>query len=339
MPEQTPRPAQTNSSGAGAALSPGEFERLLGRSQKALQQGNRAGACALTRALTRQYPDDPRAWLFLADITNDPHESQAAREHARRLQSPAAREHARAAPAHLPRWFYPFASALLLIALIWFVGSTFLDTEQAVRPQAQELSSVPQPGAAPTTTPLPGVVARISTSTPTRIPPTPTLAPSPIPRPTVQSLGTILQHDGWHATLLQPDYAQLLSESVAEVQAQGQFALVVLAVGNTETTARHIPPELFGLLDDQGRLYRPVPGASSAYLTVYERGQRGDLALEDAIPPGGGMFSVPLLFDVPPDVNELILTMGPTTAQGWQFLQRAPASGEPAPSATPNAGP
>jgi hypothetical protein len=343
VPEPTPRPSQSNSPGADATLSPGEFERLLSRSEKALLQGNRAGACALTRALTRQFPGEPRAWYLLADISDDPQESQAAQEQARRLQSRSSGAAAQAAAARLPRWVYPFASALLLIALIWFIGSTWLDTEQAARPQAQELASA-LPDADPTRTPLPGVVARTtststSTSTPTSIPPTPTVAPSPMPRPTVQGMGTILQHDGWHATLLQPDYAQLLSESVADVQARGQFALVVLAVGNTATDARRIPPELFGLLDDQGRLYRPVPGASSAYLNVYERGQRGDLALEDAIPPGGGMFSVPLLFDVQPDVNELVLTMGNDAAQGWQFLQRAPASGEPVPTATPNAGP
>jgi hypothetical protein len=344
--QETARPAQTDSSGTGAGLSPGEFERLLGRSEKALQQGNRAGACALARALTRQYPDEPRAWRLLADITNDPQESQAAREQVRLLHGQATPVPARTAAAQLPRWVYPFASAVLLIALIWFVGSTFLESEQASQPQAQELPSAPPDATLTmlTTTPLPGVVARSTStstpiSTPTSIPPTPTVTPAPMPRPTVQGMGTIVQHNGWHATLLQPDYAQVLSESVADVQARGQFALVVLAVGNTHTSARRIPRELFGLLDDQGRLYHPVPGASSAYLAVYERGQRGDLALEDEIPPGGGMFSVPLLFDVPPDVNELILTMGPDAAHGWQFLQRAPASGELPPTATPNAGP
>jgi hypothetical protein len=148
-------------------------------------------------------------------------------------------------------------------------------------------------------------------------------------------LGTVLSHDDWYATLIRPDHAQLFNESISGVQAQGRFALTVLAVGNTAPQPRRIPADMFALIDGQGRLYYPIEGASSAYLSAYGRGQVGDLALEDEIPAGGGSVSVPLIFDVAPDVNELFLTMGQQATSGWQIPVPTEQSDAPQPAATP----
>jgi hypothetical protein len=54
------------------------------------------------------------------------------------------------------------------------------------------------------------------------------------------------------------------------------------------------------------------------------------------------MFSVPLLFDVDPNVSELILTMGQDTAQGWPVLTPTPTPVPPGATPPPppsNAGP
>jgi hypothetical protein len=155
----------------------------------------------------------------------------------------------------------------------------------------------------------------------------------------VQSAGTLLEYNDWYATLLRLDYVQLLNDSLNGVPARGRFALTVLAVSNAADEPRRIPRDLFSIVDNDGRVYRPIEGASSAYLENYQRGEHGDLALEDQIPPGGAMFSVPIIFDVAPDATELILTMGPDAETGWRILQLDSQTGEPLPTSTPAAGP
>ncbi|NJP07365.1 MAG: hypothetical protein HC837_17950 [Chloroflexaceae bacterium] len=156
-------------------------------------------------------------------------------------------------------------------------------------------------------------------------PPTPRVpvrAGSGPPQPNEVLPGTPLEADGWSATLVTPGYTQILKGTIGSFQPQGQCILALLSVGNNTDTARRIPPDFFVLIDDQGRSYRPLPDVSSAYLEVYGRGQRGDLALEDDIQPGGGMVSVPLLFDVPHDATGLVLTMTHHSEYGWTVLDR-----------------
>lgn len=332
-----------NVSGAGPTLPPDEIAHLLHRSEKAIQSGNRAGARALLRALTQYCPDEPRVWHYLAQIAETPDE----RAHAlAQVRQPDAAASASALPTSNPapthtappaarsdasrRWFYLAGGVLLLLALLWAINQ-LLDARQTAWSE-MPLPPLPDEGNAGadfSATPLPGVVARTS-----HLPaPTATIAatPTPLPAPTVQAHGTLLTYDNWQATLLRPEYTQLLSNTVAGVQAQGQFALTLLAVSNTTDQPRHIPADLFGLVDDRGRLYRPIAGASSAYLATYGRGQHGDLALEDALPAGGGMVSIPLLFDVALDVQGLTLTMGRDARQGWQVMRRADETATPPP--------
>jgi hypothetical protein len=368
--QQASRTARApHQSQAGGNLTASQIGQLLARSEKVARSGNYAGARALLRAITRQYADEVRAWRLLSFVAATPAEREHALGQVRRLEAHAsgtavsgaaaaaanASPHPTTTPApetpattadstrrYSMLWLSLAAMGVVLIALFWgrllvnledrasatpssggVALSGDLANDQANNQQAEHTALPPTPTHTPT-----------SVSTPT---PTPT--PTPIPRPTAHALGTMLWHDDWYATLIQPDHAQLFTETINGVPAQGRFALTVLAVGNNAPQPRRIPADMFALIDGQGRLYYPIEGASSAYLSAYGRGQVGDLALEDDIPAGGGSVSVPLLFDVAPDVNELFLTMGQQATQGWQIPIPADQSDAPQPTATPNAAP
>lgn len=168
---------------------------------------------------------------------------------------------------------------------------------------------------------------------------TPARAPTPASPPTPLPLGMLLEHDSWRATLLRPDYALVLDGAIGDLRPGGRFVLALVSVGNIAATARPIPPDLFTLIDAQGRTYQPLPNASSVYLATYGRGQRGDLALEDAVQPGGGMVSVPLIFDVPTDATRLLLVMGPGNTGGWQVVAAVSSDAAPTAPPTSNAAP
>lgn len=140
-------------------------------------------------------------------------------------------------------------------------------------------------------------------------------------------MGTPIDHDGWTAVLVRPDYALPLDGAIGDLRPNGRFLLTVVAVSNNSATPRVIPPDMFLLVDAQGRSYPPVPGASTAYLALFERAQRGDLALEDTFEPVVGLRSVPIIFDVPPDAGGLRLTINGAGPAGW------PVGDTPAPSA------
>ncbi|MGB9633699.1 MAG: tetratricopeptide repeat-containing protein, partial [Chloroflexaceae bacterium] len=152
-------------------------------------------------------------------------------------------------------------------------------------------------------------------------PPTLPVAPAPLP------LGTVVDYDGWSVTLLRPDYAVTLDGAIGDLRPSGRFVLAIVAVSNNQPQPRRLPPDFFLVRDAGGRGYAPVPGASSAYLALYERAQRGDLALEDEFAPNSGMRSVPLLFDVPSDAGGLALLVPGAGPAGWPI-------GEPAPPVT-----
>ncbi len=130
-------------------------------------------------------------------------------------------------------------------------------------------------------------------------------------------LGTLVEVDGWSATLLRPDYALILDGSIGDLRPSGRFVLTLMAVSNNSAGARRIPADLFTIVDSQGHRYSPTPNASSAYLALYGRGQHGDLALEDDLAPSSGMRSVPILFDIPVNVTGLVLTVRDNGALGW----------------------
>lgn len=136
-------------------------------------------------------------------------------------------------------------------------------------------------------------------------------------------MGTPIDHDGWTAVLVRPDYVLPLDGAIGDLRPSGSFVLAVVAVSNNSPSPRVIPPDLFLLVDSAGRTYAPVPGASTAYLTLYERAQRGDLALEDTFEPVIGLRSVPLIFDVPVGVTGLRLTVNGAGPAGWPVGETA----------------
>ncbi|MBX0331066.1 DUF4352 domain-containing protein [Oscillochloris sp. ZM17-4] len=138
-----------------------------------------------------------------------------------------------------------------------------------------------------------------------------------LPAPASLPLGTIVDVDGWSATLLRPDYALILDGAIGDLKPSGRFVLALMAISNNSADLRRIPADLLTLVDSRGRRYSPAPNASSAYLSLYGRGQHGDLALEDAITPRSGMRSVPILFDVPDDATGMVLTVRDGGTSGW----------------------
>jgi hypothetical protein len=246
---------------------------------------------------------------------------------------------------------------LLLVAVGVILGRALLGGERALTSITVTPALILQPGAgepgpaataASTAAPLPSAAAQPdSTVAPTgaanatagtlspqpaqstpaaaasAAPPTPTLTEQ---QPLTLPLGTPIDYDGWTAVLVRPDYALPLDGAIGDLQPAGRFVLTVVAVSNNSPSPRVIPPDLFALVDSAGRSFAPVPGASSAYLNIYERAQRGDLALEDSFDPVVGLRSVPLIFDVPLDATGLRLVVNGAGPAGWPVGETLPAS-------------
>lgn len=327
-------------------------ENLLQFSAKTARAGNVAGARAVVRALARQHPQNVRVWEALAHYAEDPAEQQRARAHlAQFAPSPPPPP----APFASSRAIVPLAPSAPLapehrepgegkgrnpvvrigmVVLLLLVGggiigmgmSGWFAAPAALAPSPPaplssgdaEVEAVLPPLPPQPPHPPPAPVAPSPSATPTATPtPTPTPTPEPRPTPTLFALGKPQEYNGWHITLLRSDHTRILSGTVGTLHPHGQLVLALVTVGNGNPTARRIPPGLLLLSDDQGRVYQPVPGASAAYLETYGRGRHGDLALDDAIPPGGSLYSVPLLFDVPPDATGLLLTFVGHAQAGW----------------------
>jgi hypothetical protein len=92
-------------------------------------------------------------------------------------------------------------------------------------------------------------------------------------------------------------------------------------VANNSGSDQPLPPDFFVLKDAQGRIYRPQPPVSSAYVI---RGVNADISMEDSVPANGLITSIPLLFDVTPGATNLVLFAGGNTGQGWQVLESVP---------------
>jgi hypothetical protein len=172
-----------------------------------------------------------------------------------------------------------------------------------------------QPVATPFTRPSPALVATPTAPLPSPIPPA-----SPAPSPPALALGEVVKQGQWHAVLIRPSDAVLLDGSIGTAQPRGRFLLVLLAIGNDGSTPASIPGDLFAVLDRAGTRYTPLPAMSTAYLDAYGRGVRGDLSLEDTIPPDGSNRSVPLIFDVPAGATDLSLVVK-GQAKGWAILR------------------
>lgn len=253
--------------------------------------------------------------------------------------------HAEAAPeeakAHFPLLnIIGIAVILLLLGAIgWLIGTTLQSTAQlegrpsatpallpagATAPIGAGAESPPAPtGNAPAAPTAAAAVTRPAGSTAATPPAGSTARPAPSAEATLP-LGTILSYDGWQAVLLQPDYSLFLEGSIGDLRPSGRFILALLAISNDAAAPRRIPSDLFILNDGSGHRYLPLPGASTAYLSVCGRGLCGDLALEDTLDAGSGMRTVPLIFDVPPEATNLTLSLGALGSAGWPITNTPP---------------
>lgn len=325
-------PESPKGSGTGVFVSPlksSDTDNLLEYSQRLADAGNSVRARAILRLLSQHHADDIRVWLWLAHYTEDPAEKHyalecalsldpthsEARDRLNRLhsrlaeiqpvaqspQSPQLGEPKRRLQHRIPSTLGGLV-VLILVFVVTISTSLFIVTFlKGLTPDSLFVSS-------PTRTPHP-LLQRVMPKTPT---------PEPRPTPTVIPIGSIVEVDNWQLKLIQPSHTTVLTGSIGQFQPQHQFVLVLLTVSNTLTDSRQLPPDFFVVTDEAAKRYEPVVGASTAYLDMYGWGKVGDLAFEDAIPAGGGMYSVPLIFDLPFDVvNPLLTIREGKSNEGW----------------------
>ncbi len=341
-------------------FTPAIVNQLIQLGVQTARTGNKPEARALFRALARRYPKETRVWLWLAGVAETYSEQQQALEQVLLLEPehPLARQglarlHTRLAvqveqPTPPPvvsvppepvttadvvvtpqapsaaylRWLYIAVGLLGLLLLFWLMRIGMPGDRQAVL-LAPTPTLFGQALLAPTESVAATAVTLESMRTPSPVPPlpSPTIPPPLAPLPS----GNLLEYAGWQATLLRPDYARVVEGPVAGIKPAGQFVIVLLAVSNTSDVPRPMPHDLFALIDEHGQVYPPDRATSMAYLELYARGQWGDLAIDDAV-PSGGLYSIPLLFDVPSQTTSLFLIMGRQTGIGWPVLETTPAS-------------
>ncbi len=344
-------------------FTPAIVNQLIQLGVQAARTGNKPEARALFRALTRRCPDETRVWLWLAGVAETYSEQQQALERVLLLEPehPLARQGLARLHTHLaaqvvppapppvvpvtpgpfttadvvvtpqapmaayPRWLYVAVGLLGLLLLFWLMSIGMPGNRRAVL-LAPTPTLFGQALLAPTESVAATAVTLESMRTPSPVPllPSPTIPPPMAPLPS----GNLLEYADWQATLLRPDYARVVEGPVAGIEPAGQFVIVLLAVSNTSDVLRPMPPDLFALIDERGQVYPPDRATSMAYLELYARGQWGDLAIDDVVPPGG-LYSIPLLFDVPLSATSLFLIMGQQMGTGWPVLETTPASEPP----------
>lgn len=209
--------------------------------------------------------------------------------------------------------------ALLGIAGVVLVAAALLILQQPVTSQQAPLATAAPVAVGPIASTANSVSVPIAGVAPTSIaataPAAPTVEPivvAPIePAATIAvTFGQVAGVDTWNVGLLRPGDAVVLSGAIGEQQPQGRFVLALLAIANSAADDRALPLDLLALTDTDGNRYTPLPTASSAFLAAYGVGQAGVLSMESPIPAGGGLVSVPVIFDVPPGARGLILSVG-----------------------------
>jgi hypothetical protein len=106
------------------------------------------------------------------------------------------------------------------------------------------------------------------------------------------------------------------------VQPNGRYLVVLALVQNTGTTPQQIPDGLFVVTDEQGRTATFNRQASVDYYQQYRNTTPGDYPANAAIPVTTTPVSVPLLFDLPLDSTNVVLTSANNPQQGFFVAQR-----------------
>lgn len=301
---------------------------LLRYSLRLARNGNITGARTLLYALSRQCPDNKHVWLWLARYAATPAEQQhaleqlllldpehtLARKRLNRLHDRLATLQEQAIipqkpdaprPKHIvQRYASIFAGILLLILLFLIAGGTSMLSLSLIRGKTTSQSPLLFSPATTQQHPTPSF-------------PTSTPVPTPRPTPTILPEGMVLEHNSWYIRLISSTHTQVLTSTLGSLQAKGTFMVVLLALGNTAPEPRHLPANIVTLTNSTGQTHTIVAEASRIYLDIYGRGTHGDLAYEDMIPGGGGFYSVPLLFDIPPHTQDMLLTTDKSDTTGW----------------------
>ncbi len=97
----------------------------------------------------------------------------------------------------------------------------------------------------------------------------------------------------------------------------GRYLIVLFLVQNTGDAPARIPDDLFVVTDEQGRSTTFNRQASAEYFLRYYGSNPGDYRATADIPPTNSPVSVPLLFDVPPDATNLVVTSTADPDQGF----------------------
>ncbi|HEX5688577.1 MAG TPA: tetratricopeptide repeat protein [Roseiflexaceae bacterium] len=134
-------------------------------------------------------------------------------------------------------------------------------------------------------------------------------------------IGTQLSANGWSYTFPDSTYAAALGSQIGGSTANGTYAIVLVYVANNSGTDQALPADFFVLKDAQGRIYRPLPQVSSAYV---QRGVNADISQEDPVPANGVTTSIPLIFDVEHGATNLVLFASGKTDQGWPVIESVP---------------
>lgn len=304
------------------SMTDNETNNLLRYSLHLARNGKVTGARTLLNALARQHPDDKRVWLWLARYAATPAEQQHALEQLLLLDPEHVvarkrlnRMHERLAtlqeqaiipqkpevpkPTHIVKGYIStFAGIFLLIILFLIAGGTSMLSLSLIQGKTSSQS------------PLLFSPAEHAT-------PTPTPHPTPRPTPTLLPNGMVIEHDGWYIRLISSTHTQVLTSTLGSLHAQGNFMVILLAIGNTASEPRYLPENMVTLIRSTGEIHTIVTDASRIYLDIYGRGTHGDLACEDLIPGGGGLYSIPFIFDIPSDTQNVLLTTGKSDTTGW----------------------
>ncbi len=313
---------------------------LITYSCKIAQAGNIAGARSILRALSRQDAANSRVWYWLSRYAETPAEQHEALERTLQLDPEHQEAHSRlqqlqAQVAKLqpvtmddvqdvpkqPQQHRAIVgvAAIAIVALILAIAGATSVIGLSVLFNQQPFFFGSQPDSPPQSSDGSGFFRQTT-------PPTPTATPRPDPTPL--SVGTILEEDGWYIKFVRPTDTQVLTGAVGLLQPRERFVLVLLAVANKAPIDRHIPADMLFITDATGNRYTPVEGGSRSYLEVYGRGVHGDIAYGEFIPGGGGMYSVPVVFDIPSDASELLLTTDRQEPEGWLIPNAVNGDGE-----------
>ncbi|NJL33994.1 MAG: hypothetical protein HC893_09180 [Chloroflexaceae bacterium] len=222
---------------AGDSRPPVMFQRLFQRSRAAAAAGDLAGARALLRALTHQYPDQIEGWRERAALAETASERVYALGWVHNLEQPAA------PPSSQMPWRLLVITSVIVSLLVVIIQAAILGIEQG---QVQQV--VESAASIPSSRPLDATeLAQMFEM------PTPTVTdwhpqPSPVPAGHLHTYGL------WQGTLLQNDHARVLDEVPIGITTTGRLIVALVSVGNLTSEPRQMPADLFALVDDQGAI-------------------------------------------------------------------------------------